>query len=165
MFKKKVIVTDHELIAGGYTVLWKDIVGFRELDDPLLRKFSNRFPRAEIFLKSGRVITISNPNSFQNQSSLIINCEKDTFASLMRFVRKKVPRPVSQSKTVFEWRLILPIAIAELIVVSIFVSTRRSFEETVIAAISAGVLGAIAGFIWERQTRKRWGISAGSEKE
>ena len=155
MFEKKVIVTDDVLVIGKFRVLWEDIAGLRVLDDPLLRRLSNRFPRAEIFLKSGKFITVSKLNKFENQSSFVIDREEDIFQSIMRLIETKIPESVTQSKARFEWRLVLPAALIEVIILLGCVSARRSFEETVIVMISGGILGAIAGLVWERLARKK----------
>jgi hypothetical protein len=155
MFEKKVIVTDDALVIGQSRVLWNDIAELRVQDDPLLRKISNRFPRAEVFLKGGKVITISRSNKFQNQSSFVIDREEDIFQSIMELIKTKVPEPVTQSNAWFEWRLVLPAALIEVIILLGCVSARRSFEETVIAMISGGILGVIVGLVWERLARKK----------
>lgn len=155
MFEKKVLITDDALIIGNTKVLWEDIAGIREQDDPLLRKISSQFPRAEIFLKGGKVIIISNLNKFKNQSSITIEPEEDIFQFIMGLIKKKANKEALQDKTWFEWRLLVTIVFIELFVLLGSIWNNRAFEETTIALISGGVFGAVIGWIWERQARKK----------
>lgn len=155
MFEKKVIITDDALIVGKTKVLWENIAGLREQDDLLLAKISNRFPRAEIFLTGGKVITILKIDTFQNQSSLVINHEGNVFKSVIGIIKSKAPNTVTQSKYCFEWRLLLPVGLIEIFILLRYVFAKGSFETTAIAMISGGFLGAILGWVWERQARKQ----------
>lgn len=155
MFEKKVLITDDALIIGNTKVLWENIVGIREQDDPLLRKVSSQFPRAEIFLKGGKIIIISNSNNFKNQSSITIDPEEDIFQFIMAMIKKKANKESLQDKTWFEWRLLVTIVFIEFVVLLGSIWNNQSFEKTTIALISGGLFGAAIGWIWERQARKK----------
>lgn len=155
MLEKKVAITDDALIIGKTKIYWGNICGLREIDTPLLKKLSNRFPRAEIILRGGRVIAVSNIDEYENQSSFIIDQKEVNYHSVIKIIKDMTPNTVLQSKSWLEWRLLLPIAIFEIFVGFWFVLNNRSFEVTVNAMIIGGISGVIVGWIWERQARKK----------
>lgn len=155
MFEKKVVISDDALIVGDTKIFWNDIAGLREQDSPLLKRISNRFPRAEIFLKCGKVIVISNIDKFQYQDSSNAYQKEANFQYVVETVKNMVPKEVTQTTSWFEWRLLLPIAIIEIFIGLRFVLEKRTFEETVNSIIIGGILGAVAGWVWERQERKK----------
>jgi hypothetical protein len=81
--------------------------------------------------------------------------EEDFFEILVHVIRAKAPEASTQSKTRFEWRLVLLVALIEFFVFSGCLWTRLSFEKTVTAVIFGGIVGSLAGMLWERQARKK----------
>jgi len=152
---KKVVITDDALVVGQDKILWENISGLSKQDNQLLRKISSGFPRADIFLKGGKVITISNINNFQNQSSFVIDHKEDAFQSVIGIIKNKAPKIVIQSTSWLEWRLLLPVIVFEIFIGLWFILAKRSIEVTVNAMIIVGILGALLGWVWERQARKK----------
>jgi uncharacterized ion transporter superfamily protein YfcC len=156
MFEKKVIIKDDFLIVGKKKLLWNQIIGIREQNSSLLKKISYRFPRAEIFLTGGRVVTISHFYKFQNHSTSTINTDKIGLESVLELIREKASNLKPDFNTHVEWRLVIPIIIFELVILTITMIKGYSFEEIALAIIFAGILGAVIGWVWEKKSRKKY---------
>ena len=87
MFEKKIAIEDNSLVVGKRKIPWSQIVGIRQQKNPVLLKVSNRFPRAEIFLKGGQVVTISTLDKFDNRSSYLLDNEKNPYDSVISIIR------------------------------------------------------------------------------
>jgi len=156
MFEKKIIIKDDSLVAGNKKISWNQIIGIREHDNAVFRKISNRFPRAEIFLHGGRVVTISNQNKFVNQSSFPIIPESNEYEFTINIIRNNAKNIVSVFEHWIEWRLILPIALLEIIAFIISIILEKRFDQTVIIMIIAGIFGTILGWAWEKRERAKF---------
>jgi hypothetical protein len=156
MFEKKVIIKDDLLIIGRNRILWDQIVGLKEQSGSLFKKIAYRFPRAEIFLNGGKVVTISNVNKILNQSSFPIKYDKNIFELIMELIRKKATHLNPDLENHIQWRAILPIVVVEMIAFIISIIQGNTFEDIVLIVIFAGILSAAIGWIWERQKRKKF---------
>lgn len=157
MFEKKVTIYDDFVLIGRKKLMWGQVVGIREHNNPVLRRISNRFPRAEIFLKGGQVVTVSNLNTFRNQSSFHIESEEeDTFESVMTIIRSNAENLNPVFEHWLEWRAVLPIAFVEMIALIFSIAQGRTFQQTVMIMIVAGILGSILGYAWEKSERRKY---------
>lgn len=153
MFEKKIVIKDDFMIVGKKKIMWEQIVGIREQSGPLLEKVSNRFPRAEIFLKGGKVITLSISDKINNESSYSSSDEKNAYELMIKLIRAKSANLTSIFDHWIEWRLIVAIVIMEIIALILCIILGMTFERIVIGIIMAGIIGAIIGWLWERQKR------------
>ena len=153
MFEKKIRIQDNSLVVGKRKIQWSQIVGLRQQKNPLLQKVSGRFPRAEIFLKGGQVVTISSLDKFDNRSSYLIDNEKNPYNSVISIIRNNSTSLNPVFERWVEWRLILPIVAGELIAVALGVILGMTLERIVFILIAAGILGSIVGWVWERKIR------------
>lgn len=156
MFENKVTISDDFLIVGRKKVLWSQIVGIREQNSPTLQKISNKFPRAEIFLKGGSIITISNLNRFVYMNSNSKELKDDSYESSMQIIRDRSDHLNPIFNNWIEWRLISPILVVEIIAFLIGFVKGLSIEQIGLLMISFGVTGTIVGWIWERSERKKY---------
>ena len=161
MFEKKVVLYDDFLQAGQKKIYWDQIIGIRIFDGELLRKVSNRIPRAELFLKHGKVITISNLNKFQNLSSLLESQGPSDYENVMSVVKNKAANLNPIFSHWIEWRIILPVLLFEFLTLSVCLIMKISFLQIIYTMLFAGILGAILGLFWEKNARKRVGPKNG----
>jgi hypothetical protein len=110
MFGKQIILKDDSFKVGGKKVLWSDITGIREFDSNILRQFSYRkaFPRMELFLKNGKVISVNQLDQFQNRSMVEGQNGFETFKKLLNKNLNGKDRVLDNW---LEWRLLLPVAV------------------------------------------------------
>jgi len=155
VFNKKVILYDEGLFIGKKRISWDQIIGIREINDEMLQKISNRFPRAELFLKGGKVITLSKLNKFQNKISLSEKQRDNDYDAFMKIVRDRAKNLNPVFSRWIEWRLIMPIAVFEIFTFLTSIILMKSFSLTIIVMLLVGILGAIIGFLWERNARKK----------
>ena len=154
MFEKKVIINDDFLIVGRNQIPWDQIIGLKEQNSPLLKKISYRFPRAEILLTGGKIITICNIDKFLNQSSSPLEYDNNIFEAVIMLIQKKAPDLDPNFKSQVQWRLILPIAIIEVMAFIISIIMGKTLEDIVLIIIFAGILSVPIGWLWEKQKRK-----------
>jgi hypothetical protein len=155
MSNKKVILYDEHLFIGKKRISWDQIIGIREINDNILQKISNRFPRAELFLKGGKIITLSKLNKFQNKSSFSEDQRDNDYNAFMKIVRDRAKNLNPIFSHWIEWRLISPIVAFEIFTFLISIILMKSFPLTIIIMLLVGILGAIIGFLWERNARKK----------
>lgn len=155
MFNKKVTISDDGLLIRKSKILWENIVGLREHNNPIYEKISSRFPMSEIFIKGGRVFLISNDNVFVNNISLKQEEIRNDYDYVIETIKNKAPCAVESSKVVLEWRLLLPVVLFEAVIVLLYAVLNKTFEEISYAAILVGIVGVVVGWVWERRYRKR----------
>lgn len=154
MFKKKVTLYDEFLIVGRTKIYWEQIVGIRNFDGELLRKMSNRVPRTELFLKHGKVVTISNLNKFQNKSSFLESNKPSDYEKVMLVVKNNANNLNPKFSHWVEWRILVPVFVFEILILSMSIIIKSSFIQAIYFMLFAGILGALIGMFWERRARK-----------
>jgi hypothetical protein len=161
MFGKQIILKDDSFKVGGKKVLWSDITGIREFDSNILRQFSYRkaFPRMELFLKNGKVISVNQLDQFQNRSMVEGQNGFETFKKLLNKNLNGKDRVLDNW---LEWRLLLPVAVCEILVGIYAIVERIDFSKIPSYMISGIVAGGIIGFMWERKARKKARCQIGS---
>ena len=155
MFRKKIYISSELLVIGKRKITWSKIRGIREQSGKNLQIVSYSFPRADIFLEGGKVVAISNRNIF-----LIKDKKTDDFKTIacreaIEAIRNRATNTKVSIDNWIEWRLVLPIAICEMIVAGTIIARKPSVDTFVLSVITAGVVGLAIGFYWEKHKRKK----------
>jgi len=157
MFNKKVIITDQGIYVRKNKIHWEKIVGFRSFNSIFLNKFHYRFPQVEIFTSDGKVTRISNLDNVVNYSSVIFDNVKKSKIDFIEFViSKKAINTHDIFKKHFEWRILLPMCIAEIfssIIVAFY--SEPNLDTFVKYGLYAAIIAFPVGWIWEKKYRKK----------
>lgn len=154
MFNSEIILKDNSIVVGKKEIQISEIKGIRKYDNSYLQNISheNAIPRIELFLKNGSTVTISKRNYFKNKSSISGPANYDTFYSLLNNNWNKFDHIFDKW---LEWRLLVPIAIFELLVLLLFVTNFIPFAHLHLYVFVVILVGSIIGFAWERKARKK----------
>ena len=155
MFEKKILIDDDFLLIGKKKILWSMIVGLRIQAGKGLEAISTNFPRVEIFLVGGKVVTVSNRNNFFVNIENSDSSKKITCSTAIDLIKSRATNAKPILKEWFEWRLLLPLALCEIVALSIGFMKKLPIDNLVFSVISAGIFGAIIGAYWERTERKK----------
>ena len=139
---------------GDKSILWEEIIGIKEYGGHFLNKLSYRFPRAEIYINNGKIITISKVNKIENER--LFSSEKLNFSKFIEIVRNKSLNINPDFENHIQWRLILPIILAEIIAFIISIIMVNTLEKIILNVIFSGILSAPVGWYWEKQKRKSY---------
>lgn len=158
---KKIIITNESLIVNRRNIQWEEIVGIRSFDSWLLHQFCLRCPFCELFLNGGRAIRI--PAKFNLEG---IPLEKfndkymDSYSeyfTTIRVISERSKNLKTDLSNWMEWRLVLPGALVELIVLIVGFFIKKDFPDIVAYGLIAGILFVPVGWFWERAARKnKW---------
>ncbi len=154
MFSKKILITPSKLLVGKKEVVWSKIRGIREQGGDILAKVSPSFPRAELFLNNGEVLTVSNRNSFFVQEESSNEHKKITAKEAIGIIKSKAQNTNSVASHWIEWRLLLAITLFEIVTLVVGFSKQVPFDSLAISVIIAGIFGVGVGWFWERRKRK-----------
>lgn len=155
MFEKKIYITANSLIVGKRDISWSSIVGIRTQKGKALESLTPNFPRAEIFLKDGKVVVVSNRNVFFEGSKERDDLTKLPCKDAIRIIEKNSVNAKPVLNKWIEWRLFVPVILAEIIALCFALSQKMSIENIVLMVIAAGIIGTPLGAYWERSERKK----------
>lgn len=155
MFNKKVIIYDDGLQVKKYKFLWKDVIGMRCLNNKLLRTLHYQFPHVELFINDENVIHISNIDSFVDKSSSAYNYN-NYVDFIIDIVNKESLVLHKHLNKHFEWRLLLPMFIAQILsTITLVVYNDLSLNNVVSYGLISPVLGLPVGWFWEHGYRRQ----------
>lgn len=155
MLNKKVIIQADFILVGRKKIMWNEIAGVKEYNDAILQKLSDRFPQAELFLRNGKVVTISNLNFFQHTDNKPEDLAEIDYATSIKIIRMNVKNLNPVFNSWISWRVVLPCAFAEIIITGICVLLKYSFHSTVEIALLAAIFTVPFGLAWERNARRK----------
>lgn len=164
MFSKKILITSGKILVGKKEIMWSQIKGIRDQCGDTLAKISPGFPRAELFLNNGDVVAISNRNTFFLQEQNSVEHKQITATEAIGIIKSKAQNISPVASHWVEWRLMLPVALFEIVTLVIGVIKQVSFDVLVTSAIIAGVVGVGIGWFWERRARKLFTTGSGHGK-
>ncbi len=92
---------------------WSMILGIREYGGKNLQLLSYSFPRIDIYLKGGKVVSVSNRNLFFLTKNKSPEQKKISCQDAIELIKKQAINSSLVNNNWFEWRLrlLLPIAI------------------------------------------------------
>ncbi len=164
MFNKKVLITEDSILIGRNQLHWNEIVGIKEYNDAFLSKLYSRFPMAELFVRNGKVVTISNENLFFKTSRNQCNSKLGTdYETCVNILRKKIKNRNPVFDNWISWRVILPCALAEILATVICVLLRVSFHSIIGISLFLAISIVPVSLVWERKARLK--IARGIEAE
>ncbi len=155
MFEKRICIMSDYLLIGKKEILWPMILGIREYGGETLQRISYGFPRVDIYLEGGKVVTVSNRNLFFLTKDKSTELKKISCPDAIKLIKKQAINSSSVHNKHSQWRLILPIAICEILAGGIGLLKNMPIKNLVLTIIIAGILGSAIGFYWERQKRKK----------
>lgn len=156
MSSKEIIIKDESIAIGTKIIAWDKIVGLREYRNGILKYWSHRFPRAEIFLLNGKTISISKQDNIIIQLSISDNySNKSPYEYALATIRKNAHYINTIFNNWLEWRLILPIIIGEFMIFTYCFLHDYSYESIVTYTILIGILLTPFGWFWEISSRKK----------
>ena len=154
MLNKQIILKDNSLKIGNKELLWDEIRDIREYNSKFIQHFSirNAFPRIELFLNDGKVISIDNGCQFINHTKIFGKNDFETFRILLN---KKINLNYT-IKNWLEWRLILPAGICEILMFVFCIVKKVDFDKLPFYMFFVIVVGVFIGFIWERRAKRNF---------
>lgn len=150
MFNKKIHFYEEFVLIGSKKIYWKSIIGVRIIGNYNLLSFIfGKFPIIEFFLKNGKILLLSKNSIFlkKNKEKISIK-EAISIINEKNFIANKI------ISNWVEWRLIITIAISEIISTFYCIIKGISSDKLVSYSIIAGLFASIVGFIWEKKARK-----------
>jgi hypothetical protein len=155
MFEKKIYIQAESLVIGKKEIPWPQILGLRSQGGKVLEFISPNFPRAEIFLKGGKVVPVSNRNIFFINNENSNEPQNISSSEAISLIKSRAINAKPILNKWLEWRLLLPLFICEVIALGIGIAKKLTLEDLVMFVISAGMVGAVLGIIWERKERRK----------
>ena len=155
MFEKKIYIMSDYLRIGKKEILWPMILGIKEYGGENLQRISYGLPRVDLYLEGGKAVTVSNRNLFFFSKNKSTELKKISCPDAIELIKKQAINSSSVRNKHSEWRLILPIAICEILAGGVGLLKNIPIKNLVLTIIIAGILGSVIGFYWERQKRKK----------
>ena len=149
IFSKKVVLNDNGITIGSRQVRWEEIAGEREFSNELLEKIHYAFPFIELFLVNGKIIKISNLFNFT------ILGEDSSYQEAVSYLRSKALNINPKLSNWFEWRLLLPIVLVQIIAIPYGFIIRNGFDQAVTFALIASIVSVPIGWYWEQKARAK----------
>lgn len=159
--KQEVRIAEEYLFLNKKRINWQDIVGIRKFTSYWLYQFGSTMPIAELFLRGGKVSRLYSYLILKDAEPISFNDKyKNRFShffTVLDITSKKATNVRNEISSWFEWRLMIPSIIAEVVVTVVGIYRGLSITDFIDFAIVGGVIGFPIGFIWERKARKaKW---------
>ena len=155
MLKRQISLHTDSIRIRNKRIPFDEIVGIKEWNDTISRKISPRFPRAELFLKNGKTVSISATDEFRKSPCSQMDKDVVAYDDAIDVVRRNSFNINRKFSNWLEWRLIVPAGLLEVIAFVLGILLMDDLGRVVNGMILAGLLGVPIGWIWERRARIR----------
>lgn len=160
MFEPSIVISDDFFQLKGKKVFFRDIFFIREYKSHFISKYiTPGLPRAELFLKNGKIVVVPPKFNLINRSGCplpSLEAGNNEYKQFLQIVRKNSIVAENKQFHWIEWRLILPVAIIEIIFIGLFPLLNKDLDFLLTIVPLSAVIVAIPCFIWDRYSRKNY---------